>query len=152
MGTAQTTFEGSDGELPEVTWPEEALTESMSCACPASSRVLFLTIAVVQVPWVPEVTQGHVTPSVSTLLGPFDRKWHYETSPVVTEGGEGCAYAWSEVPLGCSLGRPRLSLSTRTSPFTGYLPLSRHFIFMGSPINNYTTISSVVFGYVQGVV
>jgi hypothetical protein len=46
----------------------------MFCACPASSRVLLLTIAVVQVPWLPEVTQGHVTPSVSTLLGPFDLK------------------------------------------------------------------------------
>jgi hypothetical protein len=100
MGTAQTTFEGSDGELPEVTWPEEALTESMSCACPASSRILFLTIAVVQVPWVPEVTQGHVTPSVSTLLGPFDRKWHYETSPVVTEGGRGVRMRDRKYPWG----------------------------------------------------
>jgi hypothetical protein len=33
--------------------------------------------------------------------------------------------AWPEVPLGCSLGRPRLSFS---SP--GFLPLSRHFILI----------------------
>ena len=39
--------------------------------------------------------------------------------------------------LGCSLGRPRLSLSTGTSPFTGYLTLSRHFI---STFNNYTKV------------
>jgi hypothetical protein len=33
---------------------------------------------------------------------------------------------------GCSLGHPRPinSMATGTSPFTGYLPLSRHFIFI----------------------
>ena len=40
-----------------------------------------------------------------------------------------CAHAWSEVPLGCSLGRPCLSYS---SPYH-YLPLSRNFI---STFNN----------------
>jgi hypothetical protein len=47
------------------------------------------------------------------LIGPFHRK----------------------CPLRCSLGRPRpvSSMATGTSPFTGYLPLSRHFI---SAFNN----------------
>jgi hypothetical protein len=38
----------------------------------------------------------------------------------------------SEVPLWCSLGRPRpiSNMATGTSPFTGYLPISRHFIFI----------------------
>jgi hypothetical protein len=34
---------------------------SMFCACPDFPRAFFLTI-VVQVPWLPEVTEGHVTP------------------------------------------------------------------------------------------
>ena len=117
---------------------------------------LFLTIVVVQnivqVPWLPDVTWPRrrfpwvctcTTGScaISALVGPFDRKWHYETSPVVTEchvTSEGCssgwgarmpnrklrnirsnvtsraspgkyvsAHAWLEVPLGCSLWRPR---------------------------------------------
>jgi hypothetical protein len=64
-------------------WPE--LTGGMLCACPAFSRVFSLTIVVVQVPGLPEVTEGHVTPSgflwvwacatgswaISTLVGPF---------------------------------------------------------------------------------
>jgi hypothetical protein len=32
---------------------------------------------------------------------------------------------WPDVPLWCSLGRPRLSFSSPS-----YLPLSRHFIFI----------------------
>jgi hypothetical protein len=43
-------------------------------------------------------------------------------------------------PLGCSLGRPRLSLS---SP--GYLPVSRHLL---AP--SIITQKFVVFGYVRG--
>ena len=31
------------------------------------------------------------------------------------------------------------------SPFTGYLPLSRHFIFMGSAFNNYISYKSLLF-------
>ena len=104
--------------------------------------------------------------TIFSLVGPFDRKWRHQTSPVVTPEGslEGCAHAqpevaqyspwlgpfhrkwrhqtspvglplevtWSEVPLGCSLGRPCpiSRMATGTSPFTGYLPLSRHFIFI----------------------
>jgi hypothetical protein len=46
--------------------------------------------------------------AISALVGPFHRK----------------------CPLGCSLGRPRpkSSMATGTSPFTGFLPLPRHFI------------------------
>ena len=95
-------------------------------------------------PWVCICTTGSC--AISVLVGPFDRKWRYETSSVVTEGHVtrsfpwvctcatgSCAISapsgafWPEVtssPIGlplevgeCSLGRPRLSLS---SP--GYLP------------------------------
>jgi hypothetical protein len=54
---------------------------------------------VVQVPWLPEVTEGHVTTSgfhwvcacptgsraISALVGSFHHKWRYETSPIVTK-------------------------------------------------------------------
>jgi hypothetical protein len=56
-----------------------------------------------------------------------------------------CAHPWSEVPLGCSLGHTgpiNLSLS---NPFTGYLPLSRHFIFMESTFNNYISYKCLLF-------
>ena len=85
-------------------------------------------------------------PSGSFLTGIDVMKRH----PVVTEGHpkgvEGvCACATGrcamsalvgpflrKCPLGCSIGRPRpiSSMATGTSPFTGYLPLSRHFIFI----------------------
>ena len=109
MGTAQATFvevlwgatgndmTGSDvnGSGADRKWRYD---RSMFCTCATNSRVCFLTISsstVVQVPWLPEVTQGHVTPSgfpwvracaiescaISALVGPFDRKWRYETSP-----------------------------------------------------------------------
>ena len=81
----------------------------------------------------------------ATLVVPFDRRWRYETSPVVTEHvtTEGSSL-WERAcatgscarsalmgtfdrkcPLGCSLGRPRpmSSMATGTSPFTGYLSL-----------------------------
>jgi hypothetical protein len=50
-----------------------------------------------------------------------------------------------EVSLGCSLGRLRSisSMSTGTSPFTGYLPLSRIF-FYGSTFNNYLSYKSLL--------
>jgi hypothetical protein len=63
MGKAQATFEVV--ELPEVTSPK--LTGNMFCACPDFPRVFFLTILVVQnvvqVQWLPEVIEGHVTPN-----------------------------------------------------------------------------------------
>ena len=74
MGTDKTTFVEV---LPEVT-----LFSYYSCST-SSTRV-----QVAQVPWLPEVTKGHVTPSgfpwvcafvtgscaISALVGPFDRK------------------------------------------------------------------------------
>jgi hypothetical protein len=120
---------------PVVTWLEDVLTGSMLCTCLTFSPRFFLTRVVVQVPWLPEVTECHVTPfgpppsSSSSFfykciyivfqnwdesswnnclletmqvgikfafsficirnrklrnirpMGPFDRKWHYETSP-----------------------------------------------------------------------
>ena len=124
MDTAQTTF--AEVELPEVTWPEvtsvtwpeEAMTGSdvtirhvvgrgpdwkwpkYVLRMPGVSRAFPLTMVVVQVTSLPEVSKGHVSPSgfpwvctwasgsceMSSLVGPFDRKWRYETSPVVTAG------------------------------------------------------------------
>ena len=49
----------------------------------------------------------------------FDQKWGHQSSLVWLPLEVMCL----EMPLGCSLGRPSLSFST---PFTGYLPLSRH--------------------------
>jgi hypothetical protein len=54
-------------EVTLVTWPEEALTGEWPEVCSAHARFpprFFLTIAVVQVPWLPEVTESQVTPSV----------------------------------------------------------------------------------------
>jgi hypothetical protein len=69
---------------------------SMFCACPDFSPRFFLLTIVVQATWLPEVTKGLVTPSgfpwvcacvtrswaTSALVGPFDRKWRYETLPL----------------------------------------------------------------------
>ena len=105
MGTDKTAFAG---KLPEVTWPEN--TEV--CSAHAQPEVrnihpsgvfwpevysvharLFSYYSskcntVIQVPWLPEVTEGHVTPlgfprvcacatcTISTpIVGPFVRKW-----------------------------------------------------------------------------
>jgi hypothetical protein len=47
-----------------------------------------------------------------------------------------CACAHTrESPWGCSLGRPRLSLSTGTSPFTCYLPVLFSYNKGRSPFN-----------------
>jgi hypothetical protein len=106
MGTAQTTFEevvlSEDTwpditwvTSPEVTWLEDVLTGSMLCTCSTFSPRFFLTRVVVQVPWLPEATEGRVTLFGGPLcmcmrnrklrnicpMGPFDRKWRYETSP-----------------------------------------------------------------------
>ena len=124
---------------PEVTWPE---VRKYVLRMSSFSRAFFLTRVVVQVPRLPEVINGYVTPSVFywvcacttssctifTLLGPIYRKWRYETSPRsermssewVVEGVCACTTAISALvgsfhrkyPLGCSLGRPHLSFSS----------------------------------------
>jgi hypothetical protein len=110
--------------------------------------------------WLPEVTWPKVTwlrrgslvrvsalptenCAISALMGPFDRKWCYDTSPVglplkleVTR---------PEVPLRCSLGCPRHIILPFSTPFTGNLSLSRHFIFMGSTFNNYISYKGLLF-------
>ena len=91
-------------EMTLVTWPEVCSAHAqihhpyLSPAFFFGFPHFFLTIVVVQVvqvPWLPEVTKGHVNPSgfpsvcafatgscaISALVGPFDRKWRYETSP-----------------------------------------------------------------------
>jgi hypothetical protein len=67
---------------------------------------------------------SHAQPEVGgfSLLESFDRKWRHQTSPV----GLPLEVTWPEVSLGCSLGHLVITLSI-SSPFTGYLPLSRHF-------------------------
>ena len=86
----------------EITWPEEAPTGSDRkyvlrmtgfFQCFFIIRVAKCS-TVVQVPWLPEVTVSHVNPkggrvcacatgrcAISGIVGPFDRKWRYETSP-----------------------------------------------------------------------
>ena len=101
--------------------------------------------------------------AISALVWPFHRKCRHQTSrdpervPLEGEsvrmrnrklrnirsnvthrsspGKYGSTNARPEVPFGCSLGRlrPISSMATGTSPFTGYLPLSHHFI---SAFNN----------------
>jgi hypothetical protein len=115
-----------------------ALFTYYSCSTSTSSTV-------VQVLWLPEVTEVHPkgfpwvracatgSCAISALVGSFHRKRRHQTSHdlfgVLLEGWNARMHNLklrnfrSEMPLGCSLGRPRLSFST---PFTGYLPLSRH--------------------------
>jgi hypothetical protein len=89
----------------------------------------------------------HVTPKVfsvgsctiSALVEQFHRKSRHQTSPVVLP----LEITWSEVPLGCSLGRPRPITLSFSSPFTGYLPLSRH----KGQITQHNNYKFVVFRY-----
>jgi hypothetical protein len=49
----------------------------------------FLIVVVQKVPWLPEVSEGRPLGrvcTISSLVGPFDRKWRFETSSVVTTG------------------------------------------------------------------
>ena len=157
MGTAQTTFAGerwgatgshvTGSDISHMTgshqtWPE---------VCSAHARLFpaFFSYycsrkcnTVVQVPGLPEVTKGHVIPfGVPLCVRMRNRKlcnihssgafWPevtlWNVTPSWAKGVEGvCA-------LGCSLWSLRLSWSTETSPFTGYLSLSHHFISMGAP-------------------
>jgi hypothetical protein len=83
-----------------------------------------------------------VSCTISALVGPFHWKWRHQASPVWLL----LEVTWSEVSLGYSLGRPRpiSSMATGTSPYH-YLPLSRHFIFMGSTFNNNISYKSLLF-------
>ena len=87
-------------------WPE--LCSACARKCIPALFSYYSSSTVVQVPWLPEVAEGHVTPSgfplvcacatgsweMSTLVGPFDRKWHYEASPRSDRRGwKGCAHA-----------------------------------------------------------
>jgi hypothetical protein len=94
-------------------YPEVALTGSRFCACPAFSRAFFLVV----VPWLPDVTEGHLTP--------FGVPWVCATgscaTPVVVVNNVGweCSL-WRLRPI--IIGNPRvLYLVTGTRP--GYLPL-----------------------------
>ena len=74
-------------------------TGSIACAC-ATGTFCTTTIVVVPLCMTDRATGNDVTPSgfpwvcvsatgscsISALVGPFDWKWRYETSPVVTEG------------------------------------------------------------------
>jgi hypothetical protein len=77
--------------------------------------------------------------AISALVGPFHRKWRHQTSSI----GFPLEVTWSEVPLWCSLGRPRpiSSMAPGTSPYH-YLPLSFHFI---SAFNNYISYKGLLF-------
>ena len=153
MGTAQVEFQeelwggatGSDvtGQIfPHTFFPRFFLIPALFTyySCSTSSTVG-------QVLWLPEVTEVHPkgfpwvracatgSCAISALVGSFHWKPRHQTSRdlfgVLLEGWGTRMHNLklcnirSEVPLGCSLGRPRLSFPT---PFTGYLPLSRHFL------------------------
>jgi hypothetical protein len=64
--------------------------------------------------------------AISALVGPFDRKWRHQTSPACATGSALCV-----------LSRTSASYLSFSIPFTGYLPLSNHFI---SAFNNYTKV------------
>ena len=51
-----------------VTWPGAVLTGSMFCACPAFSPAFFFLSSSTVVPWLPDVTEDHLTP-FGFLLG-----------------------------------------------------------------------------------
>ena len=131
MGTAETIFEevvrgGATGS--HVTGSDVShgshVTErdrNYVLRMPGSAFLLFFfyysSSIVVQVPWLPEVTEGHVTPFV-VPLGVRMRNRSCTISALVGSFHRKC-------PLWCSLGRPRLSFS---SP--GYLPTFYfHIIF-----------------------
>jgi len=73
----------------------------------------FLTLVAEQVPWLSKVTRRVCATRGCALFN----------------GSEGFPRSSTK---GCSLrrSRPIFSMSTGTSPFTGYLPFSRHFIFI----------------------
>jgi hypothetical protein len=61
---------GSD----KVIWPEMVLTGSMFCACPAFPPRFFLSSSTV-VTWVPDVIEGHFTPSVFPWVCAWATGW-----------------------------------------------------------------------------
>jgi hypothetical protein len=90
-------------EMTSVTWPEEALTGTESDRVRMCNRYNLSYYyssstkcsTVLQAPWLPKCFPWVCAcPSgscaISALVGPFDRKWRYETSPVMTEGGGRC--------------------------------------------------------------
>jgi hypothetical protein len=99
------------------TCPEVALTGSRFCACPAFSGAFFLVV----VPWLPDVTKGHLTPS--------EFPWVCATRScatpvvVVNNAGWGVLYDVRILYLAglLELNTCVLYLVTGTSP--GYLPL-----------------------------
>ena len=135
----------------EVTSPVEALTGSDSVRMRNQFPRFFLTIVVVQnvplrmtdmatasdVTWAEGGSIGRVRActtrrcATSALVGSFERKWRHQMSPVELS----LEVTW--VPLMCSLWHLRPITLSFSSPFTGYLPLSRHFSFTGSTFNNY---------------
>jgi hypothetical protein len=138
------------------------VTGSMLCACPAFPPAFFFLlykgststraigsdrrssyVTPSGFPWVCACTSGSC--EISSLVGTFDRKWRYETSPRSDQRSRDpfrvhlgarmrnrklhnirpSGAFHRKYPLGCSLGRSRLSFSN-----PGYLPLPRHFIFV----------------------
>jgi hypothetical protein len=119
------TYRPSRAFWPEVTksrdrkgpCPEVALTGSRFCACPAFSGAFFFVV----VPWLPDVTKGHLTPS--------EFPWVCATrscaTPVVVVNNVGWGVLYDVRILYLAglleLNTRVLYLVTGTSP--GYLPL-----------------------------
>jgi hypothetical protein len=115
--------------------PSSGPVRKGSEVCSAHARVsrrFFLT-SVVQVSWLPKVarrgervcTCATRSCAKSALVGPFSQKWGFLALFLSTEGWE-----WSlrRMVTGTSHLRPIFNMVTGTSP--GYLPLTRHFIFI----------------------
>ena len=75
--------------------------------------------------------------AISALLGSFHRKWRNQTSPVGLPLDFSDISPWDVILFVLNF--------QRTSPFTGYLSLSRNFIFIGRAFNNYISYKSLLF-------
>jgi hypothetical protein len=87
---------------------------------------------IAQLPVVHAHTPSRVTslPVAMVLVLSYHILYYYSKKKMVHAcATESCTIS---ALVGCSLGRLRhiSSMATGTSPFTGYLPLSRHFIFI----------------------
>jgi hypothetical protein len=98
---------------PEVTSPEEVMT--------GSDRVYVRNRKLCNIR-----PSGDFWPEITSPLGLPLKGWEARLRNLKLRNMR------SEVPLWHSLGRPRpmSSMATVTSPFTGYLPISRRFIFI----------------------
>ena len=142
-----------------VTWPSSNCDGRVKCALYPPYWGLFIRS---------DVIKRHVTPNASPWKGgmgacatgsrgflpireSLDRIWRYETScdPVelsldnMEARMRNRKCSWYVILFVLKVLLPYHFV--RTSPFTGYLLLSRHFIFKRSAFNNYISYKSLLF-------